>query len=174
MRVEDIALVSPFSSGRRTQQKNLAQVAGGSIKSPAGSASEGRHLGRAGFHQIDELIFAGDGENVSAIAGACEQTAMRVECQPVNQVFFRCPYSGGRAIRRDAINLRSTAGSAARTREADRRRRRARTGTPDRHARWSTGGGNRRGNRNRRREKTGRSAGGMLLAHAGGVNAAVL
>ncbi len=98
----------PSDSGAALEQKHFAQVAGRSVEPAAGCVGEGGHLGGAGFEQVGELVFAADGENVSAIAGAGEQASTLIEGEGVDQIFARTPQAAGRAVGRDAINFRAT------------------------------------------------------------------
>ena len=75
--VEHIALVAAFGFSRPAQQKYFAQIAGGHIKPARRSFGESRDLGGAGLQQIDEPIFAGDGENMAAVSRAGQQASCR-------------------------------------------------------------------------------------------------
>src|SRR5208282_3338323 len=115
VRVEDIAFIRAFGFEAGTEDKNLSQVAAGSVESSARRGGEGRDLRGAGFDEIGVIIslVAIDGKNVAAIAGAGEQASVLIEAESVDEIFVGTPQARRGAIGRDAINLGAAGGAEA-------------------------------------------------------------
>src|SRR5207245_10903815 len=102
------------------QQIDLAQVACRSIDSTIPGIGKRGYLAGAGLEQVDVVIFSNDRENVAAIACADQQPPTFVKRQRVHQIITGRPETAGRAVGRNALDLRASARTGWRRRAESR------------------------------------------------------
>ena len=89
--VKDIALISTFGIGRGAEEKELAKIAAGKVKTATRSFGERRNLRGGGFQQVCERVLASNGEDVAAVARTGQQVSALVESEGINQIVMRGP-----------------------------------------------------------------------------------
>src|SRR5581483_7278330 len=106
--IENIALVCAFRIRSGPKQKDLAEIAGRNVQPAIGRICKPGYLGRAHAQQVAEVVFPGNREYMTTVPSASDQRAMSVEGQRINKIFAGRPDTRGRAVRSDAIDLRSS------------------------------------------------------------------
>ena len=81
VRIEDVAFIAALCLGRRVEQKNFAQVAGGCIEAAARSAGKSGDLVGDGFNQLGVVLASGDLKNLALVSGAGQKVSALIESQ---------------------------------------------------------------------------------------------